>query len=125
MTCKDCIHYEVCKETRIMNPSHNYSTECNDYNDRSRFVELPCNIGDFVYYIIANKVIAEIVTQFTIKRDDLHYDKKQTILQRFNCKDICSAEKIGNRFFLTKQEAENALKGKTSFLQKMKEENND
>lgn len=125
MTCKDCIHYEVCKKTRIMNPSHNYATECNDYNDRSRFVELPCNIGDFVYYIFANKVIAEIVTQFTIKRDDLHYDKKQTILQRFNGKDICSAEKIGNRFFLTKQEAENALKEKTSFLQKMKEENND
>ena len=39
-SCKDCIHYEVCKKTRIMNPSHNYATECNDYNDRARFVEL-------------------------------------------------------------------------------------
>lgn len=40
MTCKDCIHYEVCKKTRIMNLSHNYAAECNDYKDRSRFVEL-------------------------------------------------------------------------------------
>ena len=40
-TCKDCVHVEVCQKTRIMNSAHDYAPKCDDFKDRSRFVELP------------------------------------------------------------------------------------
>lgn len=46
MTCKDCIHYEVCDDT--------YSLEfcgteiCKEFKDKSNFIELPCKVGDTV-----------------------------------------------------------------------------
>ena len=40
VTCNDCLHVKICQKTRIMNPTHNYALECNDFKDRSRFVEL-------------------------------------------------------------------------------------
>ena len=59
MTCKDCIHYEACHDmyyeehaTRHFDPEkHNAEKECGYFKDRSRFVELPCKIGDVVYRI--------------------------------------------------------------------------
>lgn len=50
MTCNDCLHVKICQKARIMDPTHNYAIECNDFKDRSRFVELPCKIGDTVYF---------------------------------------------------------------------------
>ena len=49
--CNDCIHVKICQTTRIMNPTHNYALECINFADRSRFVELPCNVGDSVFTI--------------------------------------------------------------------------
>lgn len=41
--CGDCIHYDVCVE---------YGKElCHDFKDNSRFVELPCSLGDTAYVI--------------------------------------------------------------------------
>jgi len=39
-SCNDCLHVKICQKTRIMDPTHNYAIECNDFKDRSRFVEL-------------------------------------------------------------------------------------
>lgn len=49
-SCKDCLHVNVCQKTRIMNPAYDYAPKCNDFKNRSRFVELPCMIGDIVYF---------------------------------------------------------------------------
>jgi hypothetical protein len=56
MTCKDCIHYDACKDM------HDYfQGECDDldkeisaehcsyYKNKANFVELPCKVGDTVY----------------------------------------------------------------------------
>lgn len=40
-SCKDCVHVEVCQKTRIMNSAYDYAPKCDDFKDRSRFVELP------------------------------------------------------------------------------------
>ena len=37
--CRNCIHYNVCI-------SHE---ECKDFKNKTRFVELPCKIGDIIY----------------------------------------------------------------------------
>ena len=54
MTCKDCIHYDLCRSfSRIQLGWHgnivhyveNIEEICKDFKDRSRFVELP----DYIY----------------------------------------------------------------------------
>ena len=61
-TCKDCIHYEVCdKKYRIathnyveMDSRPTYDRKCNyDFKDKSRYIELPCAVGDKVYVIFS------------------------------------------------------------------------
>ena len=53
MTCKDCIHYDVCKDYKWverqgkLSPSYN----CPYIKDKSRFIELPCKVGETVHYI--------------------------------------------------------------------------
>lgn len=52
MTCKDCIHYEVCNaldesgQVKILVPS-----QCGYFKDKSKYIELPCIIGDTVYVL--------------------------------------------------------------------------
>ena len=44
--CKDCIHFVVCEEVPTKS-----ADDCDFFQDRSRFVELPCKVGDTVYVI--------------------------------------------------------------------------
>ena len=45
MTCKDCIHYDICLGAfwalvgRV----------CDSFKDKSKFIELPCSVGDTVF----------------------------------------------------------------------------
>ena len=53
MTCKDCVHYEVCKivhsngDDRVLENS-----PCKHFKNKANFVELPCKVGDTVYKIV-------------------------------------------------------------------------
>ena len=102
-TCAECVHVKICQKTRIMNPTYNYALECNDFKDRSRFVGLPCNVGDFVYFIKARRVMADIVSKFTI-------DRCGVMLQRVNGYNLGYTDQLGKKIFLTREEAEQALK---------------
>lgn len=58
MTCKDCIHYDVCGRKTFHFANKLYRKDVNDIEkwcetlkDKSRFVELPCKVGDTVYYV--------------------------------------------------------------------------
>lgn len=62
MTCKDCYHYEKCY-FEALKKSHLTGSDyreivcidnqiiCKYFKDKSRIIELPCNIGDYVYYV--------------------------------------------------------------------------
>lgn len=55
MTCKDCIHYCVCKD--LAETLEMEGCICNNFyhfKDQSRIIELPCKVGDKVY-VISNK----------------------------------------------------------------------
>ena len=56
MTCKDCIHYDVCVIVENSADNEDYNTEfgCTDFKDKSRFVELPCKLGDSIFYVHRN-----------------------------------------------------------------------
>lgn len=52
MTCKDCIHYDVCiKQQYIDFVNEDWSRKCKDLLDKSKIIELPCKVGDTVYVL--------------------------------------------------------------------------
>ena len=97
MTCKDCLHYEVCYY-------HDFE-ECEWFRDKSELVHLPCKVGDIVYCFepcfdtdhrprlkVVEKEIIELKTIATVF--GLNFD----------------IDNIGKTVFLTREEAEKALK---------------
>lgn len=71
MTCKDCIHCDVCTQDILATDLHPYidfsvrddvEESCDDFKDKSKFIELPCAVGDTVYTILYHNVFeAEVV----------------------------------------------------------------
>lgn len=102
-TCKDCLHVEVCPFKRYRVEKDRMEKRCSFFKDRSRFVELPCKQGDLVYFIKARRVMADIVSKFTI-------DRCGVMLQRVNGYNLGYTDQLGKRIFLTHEEAEQALK---------------
>lgn len=110
MTCKDCIHYDVCEAVRGRsnrvgkNSLRVAEKHCpyNSFKDKSRFVELPCKVGDTAYYVVGNgdnsRIIEEGLEGFSIIGDKLYVIDE--------CKDFYE---VGVEVFLSKQEAEKAL----------------
>lgn len=128
MTCKDCIHEDVCEN--YLKPFNFTLSEsdtlkglikikksiCSFEKDKSRIVELPCNVGDTVYefYKPVNQIIPYEI-------EDIHIDKEQTryfatafdIYYNEYLDEIdFNEDEIGKTVFLTKEEAEKALKEK-------------
>ena len=123
MTCKDCIHYEACHDmyyeehaTRHFDPEkHNAEKECGYFKDRSRFVELPCKVGDKVYFNNVHLRYARVIAIY-IDASGGMFDLDITTniatatgYEHFINKDY-TFEDIGRRLFLTREEAEQALK---------------
>ena len=94
-TCKDCIHFEVCCYVDVFLPA------CDSFKDKSKFIELPCAIGDYCIW-----------------HDDLWYinnityccDGSFLLWMSMADKSPCSAEASVNEVdFISKQEAEKRL----------------
>jgi len=120
-SCKDCVHVEVCREYVMGLAAARgveldatdieqvlVSDDCENFKDRSRFVELPCKAGDTVYYIAningEDKINSAIV-------DEVAIYKSGTIGYDCGVGEIgFSSKSIGKRVFLTQAEAEQALK---------------
>lgn len=105
-TCKDCAHYNLCNITQIdyqpKNTIQHIEEYCRQFKDPSRLVYLPCKQGDLVYFIKARRVMADIVSKFTI-------DRCGVMLQRVNGYNLGYTDQLGKRIFLTREEAEQAL----------------
>ena len=99
-TCKNCIHVAVC-----CNLNHETIADgCPDFKDRSRFVELPCEIGSDVWWINEETNTVERhekgVYGILVKSDGVF------VMDEAGCLD-----KIGTKWcYLSKEAAENALK---------------
>ena len=125
-TCKECVHAEVCTHfAKMLFDAFNVSEDdtqvllekckgdasvCNDFADRSRFVELPCKVGDTVY------VIEDIAGEEKIIQDHVetmgigYYADGINIYQFDGVKTDGYFEDFGKTVFLTREEAEQALK---------------
>ena len=107
MTCKDCVHFESCKnlyETHGEGLSGD-SYVCDFFKDRSRFVELPCKVGDTIYRLKDGKVTKEQVVEFGIS-------SRGVVLYRTLGYELGYSGYFGNSLFFSKEEAEQALKEK-------------
>lgn len=113
-SCKDCVHVEVCRFKDLSAPlsdSHIRESECiekrcGDFQDRTRFVELPCKVGDTVYFILRSfdgkvRIKPEKVCYFTIDANELRI---HTTAGYFTERDM------NDGVFFTRERAEQALK---------------
>lgn len=109
-SCKDCLHYEACESQvpRTFWNSETFYYHCKCFKDRTRFVELPCNVDDTVYVKMQFGGYAEaevrdysyfISCGFCIVVTSKKFDKQHIPFSEF-----------GKTVFLTREEAERALK---------------
>jgi hypothetical protein len=91
--CENCIHNDVCDHNK-------YGWEnCNNYKDKSLCVELPCKVGDTVYWYNMGGEIVEAkikMVGFAVRHSKgFEYDVPFDV--------------FGKTVFLTKEEAEQKI----------------
>lgn len=117
-TCKDCIHYDVCslEEGEILIGAKKNGF-CGKHKDKSRFIELPCKVGDTVYKIVNDKRVKKPyeckVIGFWYFEDEtcnsihlVHY-VNEVLESSFSVPFI----EIDKTVFLAREDAEKALLG--------------
>lgn len=117
MKCKDCYHNEICPVWDDYNDipyNDGYSNFCNNYDhfkDKSLIVELPCKVGDKVYYITIKRYVP--LTHKIVEAEVLNYNingcgicdveiKPLDLIRSFTISD--------DKVFSTKSEAKAKLK---------------
>ena len=85
---------------------------CKDFKDRSRFVELPCKVGDTLYTVVRGYKIREWVVTDICFSDYLPISVRViTARDKRNSEHIRFADHyLGKTVFLTREEAVQALK---------------
>lgn len=109
--CENCYHFHMCD---LQNRLEDYQ-DCKHYKDKSLIVELPCKVGDTVY-------TNDCMQGWYMRQKDRPY-KTTVVYIGINGKDnymnvvfkndnmlSFSFSNIGKRVFLTREEAEKALK---------------
>lgn len=104
MTCENCYHNDACnawiKRGEILYSDYIYSTKyCPFFKDKSRIVELPCKVGDKVYQADSERVYESTVTKIIYDTNSIAFDERA----------------IGETVFLTREEAEEALRKERDF----------
>lgn len=114
-TCEDCIHYDLCRK-------YFYVGElCGGFEDKSKFLELPCPIGTDLYRIDSRNKPCSFKS---------HHKDEWYCMNVLNCNEQCDSGKeyyiyeiknadamtilgnakyFGTRIFLTREEAEKKL----------------
>ena len=113
MTCKDCLHYDVCEEIRGRsnrvgkNSLRVAEKHCpyNSFADKSEWVHLPCKVGDVVYCFAPCFDADHRPRLKVVEREIIRLKTTLTVSGL-----ISDIDNIGKTVFLTREEAERALK---------------
>lgn len=111
MTCKDCLgnYLGYCKF------DCSCAEKCENFQDRSAWVKLPCKVGDTVYVIYDGYVTCAYVLAFYIDKDggmfDLCIKTKEEYAVDF--KKVIDKNYTFSDIFLSHEEAERALKDRS------------
>lgn len=103
MTCKDCIHYAMC----LPRVAVGGNKICQYFKDKSRYIEVPCKVGDD-FFIISQRFEKGKYTDFFV-------DKRQVLCFKYDGKTLTIYDFDGIAFVLDeiyfeKSEAEAKLK---------------
>lgn len=124
--CTDCVYYELCLHQEKFLIEHNRKDLirrygfglsepeiCCNFRDRSRFVELPCKLGDTLFVPTRNFISEYEIEYFHFGKYGIWFNTKliKGISTRLRNAHI---EAIGKDVFLTREEAEQALKERNS-----------
>ena len=122
MTCKDCIHYDVCRIKDIKNPKecnetledlNNIVEICGYFKDESKFMKKPCDVGENVYVIDYHETskysfydyksyyVVGIVDDFTVIIQDGYDEYGQAVYMMLPLSTMC---------FFSKSKAKEKLK---------------
>ena len=97
-TCKDCIHYDVCKALsgftdkliksyeKVFEKYGDAKEECEYFKDKSKLIELPCKIGDYIKWRNnwGGTVLLEVTGfDFDVKGNVIKYHTKYSDIQPF------------------------------------------
>lgn len=109
--CKDCMKSDVCKHKANLDkdPIIGMAVErCEYFKDKSKFIELPCKVGDTVYLIPTYNykpycgIQEDKVQMIGITSRGIHIKAR-------NHHEFNKMYMLGKTVFLTKEEAEKAL----------------
>lgn len=129
MTCKDCIHYDICSYNAYVQAEYSgravetYITidnklPCRFFKDEARYIESPCKVGDRVWCL--NEIPQKDI--FECKVSSIEMDKNNSVIVVDRIVGIFVLQRvrgyyfsdIGKTVFLTKEEAEKALAERSS-----------
>lgn len=103
--CKDCIHYGFCSDEKMTAIQSLGLDFC--FKDKSKFVELPCCVGDTVWYIGWREDVLKCRVSMLQQKADKSW-KVRISPPNSGVFDI-TLDEFGKRVFLTKEEAEKKL----------------
>lgn len=111
MTCKDCIHNEVCSQfSKIDGDTYaNLSEKCECFKGKSEFVHLPFPVGTVLYRVTSPyrqepKITEFVVTNFVMR------GKKHELMAEVRVNGVPGRNVMRlKQFYRTKQEAEKSL----------------
>ena len=113
MTCKDCVHYELCKmyaRFGVTDLPYNDETICDHFKNKANVIELPCELGSEIYMLVTRHTKSfEWENKKMILQNNQHTFIKKTTFTKSNLFKVI--DDFGKTVFLTKEEAEQKLKG--------------
>lgn len=115
MTCKDCLFFRICctlsEEYNLKFMFKTSPENCPDFKDKDLFVKLPCKVGEKVYNIRWWDNKKEKCTDSKGNAFYRTVQKYKITKSEFSPFSLDYAQ-FGKEVFLTKEEAEKALKEK-------------
>ena len=147
MNCKDCLFYDFCNDyneypeyVQHCEQTTGKEFKCSHFKDKSRFVELPCKVGDTVYlvdrtrdgrlgniYRVIECIVEKIVLRYstfqkrTIVEVHIEYDENDYIGCTFE--KIVHDTSFGHTVFTNEQDAEDTrVKMEKEYLEEITRE---
>lgn len=105
--CTECLHFEVCRKYAAGLEQLLTCDGCEDFKDRSRFVELPCTVGDTVY-VLCKQIVCDTVDGIAIEKFPDSSIRYQIYCEKSRA--TYEFKDFGKTIFLSHEEAEQALK---------------
>lgn len=107
---KEVIETDFDRDTSRLNRAH----ELNKADKEGRAVVLPCKVGDTVYFVNAKQIFEFTVVGYAVDETGISWVYSEHVDKTGNTNErTFSPDRFGKNTFLTREEAEKAMKGET------------